>query len=50
MLRSDLSEHTILHDVFQMIFKDIHIDSSVQDEIFTVPRGKGRKKRKLKFY
>ena len=48
MLRSGLSEHTILHDVFQMILEDIHNDSSVQDEIFTVSRGKGRKKKKTK--
>ncbi len=46
MLRPGLSEHTILHDVFQMIFEDIHNNISVQDEIFTVPRGKGRKKQK----
>ena len=48
MLRSGLSEHTILRDVFQMIFEDIHNNISVQDEIFTVPRGKGRKKQKTK--
>ena len=46
MLRSGF-EHTILRDVFQMIFEDIHNNISVQDEIFTVPRGKGRKKQKL---
>ena len=37
-----------MHDVFQMILEDIHNDSSVQDEIFTVSRGKGRKKKKTK--
>ena len=31
-----------------MIFEDIHNNISVQDEIFTVPRGKGRKKQKTK--
>ena len=44
----NMTEHEIIDDLFQLIFVDIKNNASVQDTIFTVPRGKGRKKKKTR--
>ena len=46
MLRSGLSEHTILHDVFQMIFEDIHNNSFGSRRNFYSSTWKREKRRK----
>jgi gephyrin len=42
------TEHEIIDNLFQLLFADIKSDATVQDIIFTVPRGKGRKKKKTR--